>query len=102
MLSFHEYKVHKMLNMMLDPCFKCLRLIIHYVRKEKFHLIVGEYDKYDLFLLLVHAYKVLSSSTASKIVAIYIMNNSKLINYEMNNFKGASLYNLMQIDENMA
>ncbi len=64
------------------------------------HLIVGEYDKYVLFLLLVHAYKVLNSSTTNEIV-ISIMNNSKLIDYEVNNFKGASLYNLMQIDEKM-
>jgi hypothetical protein len=64
------------------------------------HLIVGEYDEYVLFLLLVHAYKVLNSSTTSEIV-VSIVNNSKLINYEMNNFKDASLYNLMQIDEKM-
>ncbi len=47
-----------MLNMMLDPRFKGLGLVIQYVGKEKIHLIIGEYDRYDLFPLLVHAYKV--------------------------------------------
>jgi hypothetical protein len=57
-----------MLSMMLDPCFKGLGLVIQYVRKEKIHLIIGEYNMYDLFPLLVHAYKVLNSFFASEVV----------------------------------
>lgn len=101
MLSFHEHKAHNIFSMMLDQCFKCLKLITQYVRKEKVHLIVGDDDKYALLLLLVHAYKVLNLSIASEIIVVSIVNNSKSINYEVNNFKGASLYNLMQTDAKM-
>jgi len=57
-----------MLNMMLDLHFKGLRLVIQYVGKEKAHLIIGEYDRYVLFPLLVHVYKVVNSFIASEII----------------------------------
>jgi hypothetical protein len=53
---------------MLDSHFKGLRLVIQYVEKEKVHLIIGEYDRYDLFPLLVHVYKVLNSFIANEVV----------------------------------
>jgi hypothetical protein len=53
---------------MLDPHFKGLGLVIQYVGKEKVHLIIDEYDRYDLFPLLVHAYKVLNSFITSEVV----------------------------------
>jgi hypothetical protein len=49
-----------MLNLMLDPRFKGLGPIIQYVGKEEAHLLIGEYDKYVLFLWLVHVHKVLN------------------------------------------
>jgi hypothetical protein len=65
---------------MLDPHFKGSRSVIQYVGKEKAHLIIDEYDKYVLFSLLVHVYKVLISSTASEVVVAFTLNNSKLNN----------------------
>jgi hypothetical protein len=65
---------------MLDPRFKGSRWVIQYVGKEKAHLIIDEYDKYVLFSLLVHVYKVLISSTASEVVVAFTLNNSKLNN----------------------
>jgi hypothetical protein len=67
--------------MMLDPRFKCLRLVIQYVGKEKAHMIIGEYDMYVLFSLLVHVYKVLNMSIANEVVVVAsTLNNSKLNN----------------------
>jgi hypothetical protein len=68
--------------MMLRPRFKGLRLVIQYVGKEKAHLIASEYDRYVLFLLLVHVYKVLNSYVVSEVVVVaYTMNNIKLSNF---------------------
>jgi hypothetical protein len=62
---------------MLDPHFKGLGPIIQYVGKEKTHLIIGQYDRYVLFSLLVHVYKVLNLFTASKVVDVSSsLNNS--------------------------
>ncbi len=55
---------------MLDPRFKGLRLVIQYVGKEKVHLIIGEYDRYDFFPLLIHVYKVLNSFIASEVFVV--------------------------------
>ncbi len=55
---------------MLDPRFKGLGLVIQYVRKEKVHWIIGEYNTYDLFPLLVHAYKVLNCFFASEVIVV--------------------------------
>jgi len=55
---------------------------------------------YVLLSLLVHAYKVLNSSVTSEVV-VFILNNSKLNNHEMNNWEGTSSYNLMEVDEKM-
>jgi hypothetical protein len=59
-----------MLSMMLDPHFKRLGLVIQYVGKEKIHLFIGEYDRYDLFPLFIHAYKVLNSFIVNEVVVI--------------------------------
>jgi hypothetical protein len=96
LLPFQECKSNNMLNMMLDPRFKGLRLVIQYVGKEKAILITNEYDKYVLFPLLVHAYRFLNMFTTSEIVVA-----STMTNYEMNNFGVKSLYDLMEIDEKM-
>ncbi len=55
---------------MLDPHFKGLGPVIQYVGKEKAHLIIGENDRYVLFLLLVHVYKVLNPSIAHEVVVV--------------------------------
>jgi hypothetical protein len=59
--------------MILDPCFKGLGLVVQYVEKEKVHLIIGEYDMYDLFPLLVHTCMVLNSSIANEVVVISML-----------------------------
>jgi hypothetical protein len=81
---------------MLDPCFKGLGLVIQYVGKEKTTLIAGEYDIYVLFLLLVHAYRILNPSITSETIVA-----STSTNYEVNNFGVGALYDLMEIDEEM-
>jgi hypothetical protein len=78
---------------MLDPHFKDLGLV-QYVGKEKDALIVGEYDMYVLLLLLVHAYKFLNHYATSETIVV-----STMTNFEMNNSKVGSLYNLMEIDK---
>lgn len=85
-----------MLNMMLDARSKDLGLVIQYVGKEKVSLIASEYDKYVLFPLLVHVYKCLNLSIKSEIVVL-----STLVDYEMYDFKVGSLYQLMEISEEM-
>jgi hypothetical protein len=50
---------------------------------------------------LVHAYKVLNSFVTSEVVVVFIVNNSKLNNHEMNNCEGTSSYDLMEVDEKM-
>jgi hypothetical protein len=62
---------------MLHPHFKSLKLVTQYVGKEKTHLIASEYDRYVLFPLLVHVYKVLNSYVVSEVVG-FTMNNLKL------------------------
>jgi hypothetical protein len=71
-------------------------LVIQYVGKEKFPLIASEYDMYVLFPLLVHVYKFLNPYATSEIVVA-----STSIDFEMNNFRVGSLYDLMEIDEKM-
>jgi hypothetical protein len=67
---------------MLHPHFKGLRLVRQYVGKEKTHLIAGEYDRYVLFPLLVHVYKVLNLYVVSEVVVVAsTMNNLKLSNF---------------------
>jgi hypothetical protein len=68
--------------MMLNSCFKGLRLVIQYVGKAKTHFIVGEYDRYVIFPLLVHVCKVLNSYAISEIIVVAsTMNNLKLSNF---------------------
>ncbi len=95
-LSFQECKAHNMLSMMLNPHFKGLGLVIQYVGKEKVALIVGEYDRYVLFPLLVHVCKFLNPFATSETIVASIMTN-----FEMNNFRARSLYDLMETDEEM-
>jgi hypothetical protein len=52
---------------------------------------------YVLFPLLVHAYRLLNPSTASETIVASITTNS-----EVNNFGAWSLYDLMEIYEEMA
>jgi len=45
MIYIQTYKVHNTLAMMLNLCYKSLRLVIQYVGKETTFQIVGEHDK---------------------------------------------------------
>jgi hypothetical protein len=83
---------------MLDALSKNLRLVIQYVGKEKAALIASEYDMYVLLPLLVHVYTFLNPFTASEIVAVVV---SILVDYEVYNFRNGSLYDLMEIDEEL-
>ncbi len=98
LLSFQERKAHNMLSMMLDARSKNLRLVIHYVGKEKATLIASEYDMYVLFPLLVHVYKFFNPFITSEIVVVAA---SILVDYEVYNFRDGSLYDLMEIDEEL-
>jgi hypothetical protein len=98
LLSFQERKAHNMLSMMLDARSKNLRLVIQYVGKEKATLIASEYDMYVLFPLLVHVYKFFNPFIASEIVVVVA---SILVDYEVYNFRDGSLYDLMEIDEEL-
>jgi len=56
-------------NNYVGPTFqRVLGLFIQYVGKEKYLYIINEYDKYVVFLLLVHAYKYQNSSIACEIL----------------------------------
>jgi hypothetical protein len=62
--------------------------VIQYVGKVKTMQIASEYDRYVLSLLLVHAYKNLNPIATIEVVAPSTMNNEK----------GTSLYDLLEID----
>jgi hypothetical protein len=75
--------------MMLDPCYKGLRVLIRYVGKNKTMQILGEYDGYVLFPFLIHAYKNFNPIVTTKVVAPFVMDSEK----------GTSLYDFMEIDD---
>ncbi len=54
MISFQKTKVH-MLAILLNPCYKGLKLVIQFVNKEKTLQIANEYDEQALFSLIVFA-----------------------------------------------
>ncbi len=54
MVSFQKTKVH-MLAILLNPCYKGLKLVFQFVNKEKTLRIANEYDEEALFLLIVFA-----------------------------------------------
>jgi hypothetical protein len=87
-VTFQEHKAHNILNMMLEPCYKGLRLVIQYVGKNKTMQIIREYDRYVLFPFLVHAYK-----NFNLIVTIEVV--PSVVNIE----KVTSLYDFMEIDD---
>jgi hypothetical protein len=55
MVSFQKTKVH-MLAILLNPCYKGLKLVIQFVNKEKTLQIANEYDEQALLSLIVFAY----------------------------------------------
>ncbi len=90
MFCFQSRKIHNMLAMMLDPCYKGLD--IQYVGEERAFQIVGEYDRAILFMLLVCAYKFLNSTNV----------NEKVLNFASESSQSTSLYDLMETDDDMA
>jgi hypothetical protein len=59
---FQKAKTHNMLCIMLDPCYKGLGLVIHFVGKEKTLQIIGAYDNEVFFPLLISTYGFLNPS----------------------------------------
>lgn len=55
-VSPSEHKAHKLLNVMLNLHFEGLKLVIQYFGNEITLWIEGEYDRYGLFLFLIHEY----------------------------------------------
>jgi hypothetical protein len=86
---FPKAKTHNMLCMMLDACNKGLGLAIQFVGKERAWQIIGEYDRFVLFSLLVFAYKFLNPSVGTLSSTSHIIEITSL------------MYNLMKIDEEM-
>jgi len=91
MFCFRFCKAHNMLAMMLDPRCKGLGLVMQYVGKERAFQILGEYDRLILFMFLVCAYKFLNLTNVSERVLYFASESSQ----------STSLYDLMEIDENM-
>jgi hypothetical protein len=89
MVTFQEHKAHNILSMMLDPCYKGLRLVIQYVGRNKTMQIGGEYDSYVLFPFLVHAYKNFNPNVTTKVFAPFVVNSEE----------NTSLYDFMEIDD---
>jgi len=92
MLSFQKPKVHNMLCMMLDPCYKNVGLVIQFVGKERALQIIDEYDHHVLFPFLVSTYTFLNPCDAS--VGAY--------NCASHNTKSTSLYDFIESNEEMA
>jgi hypothetical protein len=92
-VSFQKAKTHNMLCMMLDPCYKGLGLAIQFVGEERAWQIVGEYDRWLSFSLLVSAYNFFNPSD----VGVGTPSSTSHI-IEITSL----LYNLMKIDEEMA
>jgi hypothetical protein len=80
-----------MLAMMLNLRYKGLGLVIQNVGNERAFQIPGEYDRLTLLPLLVCAYKFLNPTNVSE----------KVPNFALESFQSISLYDLMEIDEDM-
>jgi hypothetical protein len=81
-----------MLAMMLNLRYKGLGLVIQNVGNERAFQIPGEYDRLTLLPLLVCAYKFLNPTNVSE----------KVPNFALESSQSKSLYDLMEIDEDMA
>jgi hypothetical protein len=90
-ISFQPHKAHNMLAMMLNFCYKSLRLVIQYVDKERALHIVNEYDRQVLFPLLVWAYKFLNPTHASERTPSFTFQSSQ----------STSLHDLMETNGDM-
>ncbi len=77
--------------MMLNLCYKTLGFVIQFIGKEKALQIVGEYDRQVLLPLLVFAYNFLNPSDVG----------AKARSFTSQNIETISLYDLMEIDEEM-
>jgi hypothetical protein len=95
-LSFIVYfqlaKVHNMLVMMLDLCYKGVRLVIHYVSKERVLHIASEYDCQMLLPFLVHAHHFLNPNDVSVGTPYCFASQS---------IKSTSLYDTMETNKEM-
>jgi hypothetical protein len=91
MLCSQFHKVHNMLAMMLDSHYKGLGLVIQYFGKER-ALQSREYDRAIFFPLFVYAYNFLDPTNVSE----------RVPNFASKSFQFTSLYDVMEIDEDMA
>ncbi len=91
MASFQKAKIHNMLAMMLDLCFKGLGLVIQYVGKERALHIIREYDPQVLFPLLICAHKYLNPSDVSVGAP----------SFASQSIEPTSVYDFIKIDEDM-
>ncbi len=78
--------------MMLDPCYKGLRLVIQFVGKEKALQIIDEYDHHVLFPFLVSTYTFLNLCDAN-------VGAPKCASHDT---KSTSLYDFIESNEEMA
>jgi len=90
--SFQKAKAHNMLVMVLNPCFKGLRLVIQYVGDNKALHIASEYDHQVFFPLLIYAYKYWNPSDV----------NVGVPNFASQNIEPTSSYDFIETDGKMA
>jgi hypothetical protein len=96
-LSFIVYfqltRVHSMLVMILDFCYKGVKLVIQYVSKERVLHIASEYDHQVLLPFLVRAHHFLNPND----VGVGTPNCFASLN-----IKSTSLYDTMETNKEMA
>jgi len=90
---FQPAKAHNMLAMMLDLCYKGVRLVIWYVSKERVLHIASEYDRQVLLPFLVHAHHFLNPND----VGVGTHNC-----FASQSIKSTSLYDIMETNKEMA
>jgi hypothetical protein len=92
MLSFPSQKVNNILVMMLHPHYKELGLLMQYIGKEKILQITSDYNRQVLFPQLLCTYKFLNLANVSE----------KTASFALKFFQSSSLYDVMEIDEDVA
>jgi len=92
MLSFPSRKVNNILVLMLHPHYKELGLFMQYIGKEKILHIISDYNRQVLFPQLLCTYKFLNLANVSE----------KTLSFALKFFQSSSLYDAMEIDEDVA
>jgi hypothetical protein len=78
-------KAHKMLALMLDPCFKCMDAVKAFVGWAKVMEMVAKYDTKSLMLLLVATFHLQNPSCVDPTDALVIVDEDSIFDLVTSN-----------------